>query len=152
RAALPEQLAALGVDRVHVAAVVADVEAAAVVGRRRLHRAAQLGRPADLAAAGADRGEVAGFAAGGDGATGHHRRGLGPTGQRAFPDHLAGAGVHLDDVAGDEIDDVEAVARVGRRGSVETADPPFPEDVPVLGVEREGVAGVVDRVESTVDV
>ncbi len=152
RAALPEQLAGLGVDRVHVAAVVADVEVAAVIGRRRLHRAAELGRPADLAATGAHRDQLAVFAAEVNGAADHHRRGLGPARQRPFPDNRAGAGVELDDVAGVEVDDVEAVAGVGRRGGVEVADPPFPEFVPVAGVEREGEAGVVDRVEAAVDV
>ncbi len=152
RAALPDQFAALGVDRVHVAAVVADVESAVGIGRRRLHRAAQLGRPADLAAAGAHRDQLAVFAAEVDGPADHHRRGLGPARQRAFPDDRAGAGVQLDDVAGVEIDDVEAVAGVGGRGGVEVADPPFPEFVAVAGVEREGEAGVVDRVEAAVDV
>jgi hypothetical protein len=152
RAALPDQLAGLRVDRVHVAAVVADVEAAAVVGRRRLHRAAELGRPANLPLAGAHRVEVAVFAAEVDGAADHHRRGLGPGGQRAFPDDLAGAGVQLDDVAGDEVDDVEPMAGVGGRGRVEAADPAFPQDVAVFGVEGEGVAGVVDRVEAAAGV
>jgi hypothetical protein len=148
RAALPDQPAALGVDRVHVAAVVADVEAAAVVGRRRLDRAAERGRPAHLALAGAERVEVAVFAAEVDGAADHDRRGLGPPRQRAFPDHPAGPRVQLDDVAGDEVDDVEAVAGVGRRGGVEATDPPFPEDVAVPGVEGEGEPRVVDRVEA----
>src|SRR6185503_8860837 len=67
RAALPDQLAGPGVDRVHVAAVVADVEAAAGVGRCRLDRAAELGFPANLAAAGAERVEVAVLAAEVDG-------------------------------------------------------------------------------------
>ena len=61
-------------------------------------------------------------------------------------------GVQLDDVAGDQVDDVEAVFVVGRRGGVEAADPPFPESCAGLRVEGEGEAGVVDRVEDAADV
>lgn len=151
RAALPDQRAGLCVYRVHVAAVVADEELAVLVGGGGLDRAAELGRPAHLAAACAHRVEPAVLATEVDGTADHQRRGLGPAGQRPFPDLLAGAGVELDDVAGLEIDDVEAVAGVGRRGGVEAADPPFPEDVAVFGLEREGEAGVVDGVEAAVD-
>jgi hypothetical protein len=55
-------------------------------------------------------------------------------------------------VAGDEVDDVEVMFVVRRRGGVEAADPPFPEDLAGIGVERVGVAAVVDEVELAADV
>ena len=71
---LPDHFAGLRVDRVHVAAVVADVEPAAVVGGRRLDRAAELGRPADVPVDGRERVELAVFAAEVDAVADHHRR------------------------------------------------------------------------------
>ena len=146
-AALPFELAGLGVDGVHVAAVVADVEVAPVVGGRRLDRAAERRRPAHVAVAGAERVEVAVLAAEVDGAVDDQRRGLRPAGQRPFPDRPARPRVELDDVPGDEVDDVEALAVVGRRRGVEAADPPLPELPAGVGVERDRVAAVVDEEE-----
>ena len=110
------------------------------------------GRPAHVAADRAQRVEVAVLAAEVDGAADHHRRGLGPARQRVLPDRLAGLRVELDDVAGDEVDDVEAVLGVGRRGGVEAADAAFPEHLAGVGVEGEGGAVVVDEVELAADV
>ncbi len=121
-------------------------------GRRRLHRPAQRRRPADVAADRAERVEVAVFAAEVDGAADHQRRGLGPPRQRLFPDDPAGVGVELDDVARDQVDDVEAVLGVGRRGGVEATDPALPDRLAGIGVERVGPAAVVDEVEAAVDV
>ena len=147
RAALPEQLAVRGADRVHVAAVVADIENAVAVGRRRLDRAAQRRRPAHVAVAGAEREQLAVFAAEVDGVAEDQRRGLGPPGQRVLPEDLPRPRVELDDVTGDEVDDVDAFVGVGGRGGAEPADPPFPQHMAVAGVEREGGAVVVDGVE-----
>ena len=110
-------------------------------------RAAQRRRPADVTVAGAERVEPAVFAAEVERVADDHRRGLRAGGQRAFPERLAGLRVELDDVAGDEVDDVEAVLVVGRRGGVEPADAPFPDHLAGVRVEREGGAAVVDEVE-----
>src|SRR5258705_13055588 len=77
RGSLPLDLAALGVDGVHVAAIVAYVESAAVVGGGRLDRATEAGGPAHVAADRAQRVEVAVLAAEVDGSVDHDRRGLG---------------------------------------------------------------------------
>ncbi len=151
-AALPFELPGTGVDGVHVAAVVADVEGPVLVGGGRLDRSAERGRPADVAADRAEREQFAVFAAEVDGAADDDRRGLGPARQRPFPDRLPGAGVELDDVAGVQVDDVEPVFGVGGRGGVEVPDPPFPEELPGVGVEGAGPAAVVDEVEAAGDV
>ena len=55
-------------------------------------------------------------------------------------------------MAGDEVDDVEPVFGVGGRGGVEAPDPPFPDELPGVGVEGAGPAAVVDEVEPAGDV
>ena len=104
-------------------------------------------RPAHVAVAGAERVEVAVLAAEVDGAVDDQRRGLRPAGQALFPDRLPRFRVELDDVAGNEVDDVEAPAAVGGRRGVEGADPPLPDLLAGVGVERDGVAAVVDEEE-----
>src|SRR5207342_2659204 len=78
RGRLPLDLAGLGRDRVHVAAVVADEEDAVVKGGRRLDRTGQRRRPARVAVAGVEGEELAVFATEVDGVVDHQRRGLRP--------------------------------------------------------------------------
>ena len=123
-----------------------------LVGRRRLDCTAELCRPDRVTVAPVDRVHRPGFITEEDTVSDHERRGLGARAQGLLPHRMAVLRVEAEDLARDQIDDVEAVMRVGRRRGVELRDATLPENLAGVGVEREHVTVVVDCVKRAVDV